>query len=198
MITFKKLSKDIPYIILKDKYDEAIDAGQKNIEAIAISSFNQESREVDSRFVNLKFVDKKKFIFFTNYNSPKSIAFNSHNQIGALLYWQSTNTQIRMKAKITKTPYEFNQKYFEERSIHKNTLAISSNQSQIVNSYNDVIVKYEETKKTADLLKCPDYWGGYSFTPYFFEFWQGHESRLNKREAYECCNGKWKRSFLEP
>ena len=31
-----------------------------------------EKSEVDSRYVNLKFIECKKFIFFSNYNSPKS------------------------------------------------------------------------------------------------------------------------------
>ena len=33
----------------------------------------------------------------------KHHAFNSHNQIAALVYWPSINVQIRMKAKIKKT-----------------------------------------------------------------------------------------------
>jgi pyridoxine/pyridoxamine 5'-phosphate oxidase len=33
----------------------------------------------------------------------KHLAFNSHNQIAALVYWPSINVQIRMKAKIKKT-----------------------------------------------------------------------------------------------
>ena len=103
MIEFNNISNEPPYLIFKKKYLEAIGAGQTNIEAIAISSFNKKIDEVDSRFVNLKFINDINFIFFTNYNSSKSQAFSSNNQIGALFYWPSTNTQIRMKAKINKT-----------------------------------------------------------------------------------------------
>ena len=40
-------------------------------------------------------------LFFFNYSSPKSKDFfESHNQITALIYWNSINVQIRMKAKI--------------------------------------------------------------------------------------------------
>ena len=35
MIKFNKLSQELPYIIFKDKYNEALNAGQKNIEAKA-------------------------------------------------------------------------------------------------------------------------------------------------------------------
>ena len=49
-----------------------------------------------------------------------------------------------------------------------------------------------------DLKKCPDFWGGYSFTPYYFEFWEGHESRLNKREVYKKSDDIWKHFILQP
>jgi pyridoxine/pyridoxamine 5'-phosphate oxidase len=77
-------------------------------------------------------------------------------------------------------------------------LAISSNQSSVIKSYASVENEYKKTLKNKNLNICPDYWGGYSFTPYYFEFWQGHEFRLNKREAYELNNSQWMHSYLEP
>ena len=56
MIKFNNLNKEIPYLHFKKKYDEAFDAGQKGIEAISISSYNKEISEVNSRYVNLKFI----------------------------------------------------------------------------------------------------------------------------------------------
>ena len=198
MIKFNNLNQDIPYQLLKEKYDEAVDAGQKGIEAISISSFNKDINEVDSRYVNLKFINKDEFIFFSNYDSPKAAAFNSHNQIAALIYWSSINVQIRMKAKVKKTSKEFNQKYFFDRSEEKNALAISSNQSNEIVSYNQVKENYNKSLNNDDLRKCPEYWGGYSFTPCYFEFWEGHESRINKREVFQKIDGVWKQSILQP
>ena len=119
MIKFNNLHNEIPYQLLKEKYDQALNAGQKAIEAISISSYNKETKEVDSRYVNLKYISNDEFIFFSNYDSPKASAFNSHDQIAALLYWSSINVQIRMKAQIKKTSKEFNQKYFSNRSEKK-------------------------------------------------------------------------------
>jgi len=198
MIKFNNLNQEKHYQLLKEKYDEALDVGQENIEAISISSFNKETGEVDSRYVNLKFIINDEFIFFSNYNSPKAFAFNSHNQIAALIYWSSINIQIRMKAKVKKTSKEFNQKYFFDRSEEKNALAISSNQSNEIVSYNQVKENYNKSLNNDDLRKCPEYWGGYSFTPYYFEFWEGHESRINKREVFQKIDGVWKQSILQP
>ena len=198
MIKFNNLNQEIPYLLFKEKYDEAVDKGQKTIEATSISSCNREINEVDSRYVNLKFISNDEFIYFSNYDSPKASSFNSHNQIAALLYWPSINFQIRMRAKIKRTTDEFNQKYFFDRSEEKNALAISSNQSKKIGSFEQVKKNYNKSLKNDDLKKCPKYWGGYSFKPYEIEFWEGNEFRLNKRNLYTKDNTGWNHFILEP
>ena len=197
MIQFENPIQETPYLIFQENYEEAIKANQKNIEAISISSYSKEKKEVNSRYVNLKLVNERKFIFFSNYNSPKSKEFENHNQITALIYWNNTNTQIRMKAFIKKTSKEFNQDYFAKRDVKKNALAISSYQSSTIDSYETLQKNYEICLKKSNLNECPDYWGGYSFVPYYFEFWEGHKSRLNKREVYKFQNDEWIHSFLQ-
>ena len=64
MIQFNNLNQEIPYLVFKEKYNESLNAKQKNIEAISISSYNSEMSEVDSRYVNLKFISNDEFIFF--------------------------------------------------------------------------------------------------------------------------------------
>lgn len=198
MIEFKNLCQEKPYLMFKNKYFEALDAGQNNIEAISISSYNKHLSEVDARYVNLKFIDKRNFIFFSNYESPKSLAFKSFNQISALIYWPSINTQIRMKAKICRTSLNYNNEYFKNRSVEKNALAICSNQSQFISSYDEVIKKYNHVKKEKDLSQCPNYWGGFSFTPYHFEFWEGHDSRINKRRVFNKIDSGWSEFNIQP
>ncbi len=198
MISFQNLNKEPPFNIFYKNYLRALKARQKNIEAISISSFNKKRNEVDSRFVNLKYVNEDKFIFFSNYNSPKAESFNSHDQIAALVYWSSINIQIRMKAKIKKTSNEFNQKYFFERSKKKNALSISSNQSKPVSSFEKVKENYDKSLQGDDLKKCPDYWGGFSFKPYEIEFWHGNQYRLNRRDLYSKKDNNWSHIILEP
>ena len=198
MIEFIDVNEAIPFQIFESKYYEALNAGQKNIEAISISSFNTKMHEVTSRYINLKFVKNEDFIFFTNYDSPKAQSFNSHNQVAALVFWPSINIQIRMKAIIKRTSNEYNQKYFFDRSEEKNALAISSNQSKPIDSYNQVKENYNKSLKNDDLKKCPEFWGGYSFTPYYFEFWEGNKFRLNKRNLYRKDNTNWNHFILEP
>jgi len=198
MITFQNLNNQYPYLKLKEKYDEAIQCNQELIEAISVSSFSHVKNEVDSRFVNLKFINNEEFIFFSNYDSPKSKQFISHDQVSVLIFWSKINTQIRIKAKIKKIPGAYSKEYFRNRSQYKNALAISSKQSEQIDSYESVKIQYEKVLAKEDLTVCPEYWGGFSFTPYSFEFWEGNDSRLNKREAYSLINGIWSESILQP
>ena len=198
MINFLNISNEEPMIILRDLYNTAITNKQLNIEAIFISSFSHKLQEANSRIVNIKSIIGNEFIFFSNYDSPKSIEFEEQNKISAIFFWNAINVQIRMKAEIKRTSYEFSQKHFMERPTKKNALAISSNQSKPIDSYNQVKENYNKSLKNDDLKKCPEFWGGYSFTPYYFEFWEGHESRLNKREAYEKSDDSWKHLILQP
>ena len=198
MIQFKNLNQEEPYQLFKERYDKALLAGQNSIEAISISSFNKNINEVSSRFVNLKFIRNEEFIFFSNYESPKASSFNSFNQVAALVYWQSINVQIRIKAKIKKTSKEFNQKYFFDRSKEKNALAISSSQSRKIDSFETIKENFNKSLKNDDLKKCPNYWGGYSLTPFEIEFWEGNEFRINKRNLYKKNYTTWDHFILEP
>lgn len=198
MVIIKNIPETEPYKLFKKFYNLSLKNNQQSIEAIAISSFDKENNEVDSRYVNLKYVLNEEWIFFSNYQSKKAHHFLTHNQISALFFWNNINVQIRMKGKINKTTRKFNSNYFAQRDEKKNALAISSKQSQVIGSYEDVVHRYNESIENNDLTKCPKYWGGFSFTPYYFEFWQGHDSRINKRDVYEFINNEWIHNHLQP
>ncbi|MAZ79966.1 MAG: pyridoxamine 5'-phosphate oxidase [Gammaproteobacteria bacterium] len=198
MIEFINYSSEKPYLKLKKCYENALNNHQSNIEAISISSYSQKEKEVDSRFVNLKIINNNELIFFSNYRSEKSIQFEDHNQIAAIFYWDSINTQIRMKATIKKTSINLNKSHFKKRSKEKNALAISSKQSKKIISYEKVLKNFQMAYGNSDLTACPEYWGGYAFTPYYFEFWEGHSSRINKRDFYELIEGNWNDGILQP
>jgi pyridoxamine 5'-phosphate oxidase len=198
MIKFINSSHCKPYKLLRQHYENALKLGQNNIEAISIASYSKKNNEVNSRFVNLKYVDDSNFIFFTNYNSPKSVEFEEHNQISALIFWDQINLQIRMKATITKTDLNYNNQHFQQRSHEKNALAISSMQSEKINSYDEITKNFNYSMIHDDLKSCPGHWGGFSFTPFYFEFWEGHEKRINKRNSYLKNNNNWIHSVLQP
>jgi pyridoxamine 5'-phosphate oxidase len=199
VIHFKEIEHSDPYIIFKKLYDQALQANEAYIEAFNISSLNKATMEIDARFVNLKYVKNNEWTFFTNYNSPKAIQFKSFEHIAAVFFWKKTNIQIRIKASIRKTDSNFSDYHFLNRSLDKNALAISSDQSCEIESFELVKNKYNETLKSLPKkLKRPNYWGGFTFTPYYFEFWEGGKSRLNQRSIYQMNDDKWIHKHLQP
>lgn len=199
MIKFIDINNSAPYRRFIEFYNAAISKNQNCIEVLSISTYSKINKEVDSRYVNLKYVRDDEWIFFTNYESNKSIQISEHNQISALLYWDRINVQIRLKAKIYKTDTIFSDYHYKKRGLDKNALAHSSNQSKRINAYEKVVQNYNEKKASIELLNLrPQYWGGFSFKPYYFEFWEGHESRINKREVFTSKNNKWHSYILQP
>lgn len=198
MIKFIKLCSGEPYRLFVDYYESAFLNSQSNIESACISTFSKEHDEVDARFVNIKFLEKESFIFFSNYNSPKSQQIATHSQISAVFFWNSINVQIRIKANISRLNSKKSDKYFIDRSKEKNALAISSDQSKKIKSYELIKQKYHKVLLNKNLKICPSYWGGFSFIPYSFEFWEGNDFRINKRKLFEKTQSDWKTSILEP
>lgn len=199
MIKIKKMSREEPYIKFKQFYEKALNSGESNIEAVCISSFNKNLQEVNSRFVNLKYIIGDEWTFFSNYNSVKAVEFESNQNISAVFFWKNIYTQIRIKGKIYISSKKLSDQHYKNRSREKNALSYISNQSQKIKSYRSIISKYKDALEKKDGLDIrPDYWGGYSFIPHYFEFWQGHEFRINKREAYIKENTRWSKNILEP
>ncbi len=201
MIKILKLNDSEPYKVFNEHYLKALKAGEQHIEAISVASLDNVKLVVDSRYVNLKYINDDEWIFFSNYQSKKAAQFETHDQVAVSILWKSIYVQVRMMATIKKTSKNFSDKHFLNRSDKKNALAISSNQSNVTNSYDDVLEKYNKVLENKEILKSrPDYWGGYSFQPYSFEFWEGNSYRLNKREKFVFSenNGVWLKQFLQP
>ena len=143
-------------------------------------------------------IEEENFIFFSNYNSKKAQQFYMNNNIAALFFWNEINTQIRIKAKIYKLDESQSDSYFKKRLKEKNALAISSSQSEHISSFDLIQKNYLHALNNANLTSRPKYWGGYRFVPHEFEFWVGHEYRLNQRTHFKLINKDWKKALLQP
>ena len=199
MIKIESLKNDEPYLKYQELYDLALSKNQNQIERILIASFNTDLKEVNARYVNLKYVIKDEWIFFSNYESVKAKDFLTHNQITAVSYWSSIDVQIRMKATINKSSKEFSDKHFSLRSKEKNALAHSSNQSMPIDGFEEVKKNYENFLANEELIsQRPKNWGGFYFVPNYFEFWEGNKFRLNKRDEFKFIEDKWIESTLQP
>jgi pyridoxamine 5'-phosphate oxidase len=177
-------------------YNDALKKGQLNIEAICIST-SSENGIPSSRMVNIKYVEDNNFVFFTNYNSKKSNDLKNNNNISCVFYWPSIDNQIRINGIAEKIDSKESDIHFNNRDRKKNALAISSNQSKKIISYEKVLEQYQEVLNSNDCLKRPEYWGGFKIIPQYYEFWLGNDSRINKREVFELIDNKWNKYILE-
>ena len=197
MISFIDISDQEPYSKFLKLYNDAYESGQGNIEAACISSISCKNKP-NSRFINIKYVHNKDFVFFTNYNSQKANDFDNNNFVSLAFFWNSTKIQIRINGVIEKTSKKFSDDHWKTRNVEKNALAFSSKQSSIISSFKMVKDKYSDSLANSDLSKRPEYWGGYKILPKSFEFWQGDKFRLNKRELFIFKNDGFIKYILEP
>ena len=152
MIILQNIPDEKPYAIFMDYFQKAISKKQKSIEAINISSFNKETNQINSRLVNLKYIIKNKWYFFSNYDSPKAKDFESFNEISAVQFWPVINIQIRIKGKIFRASEDFSDTHYKKRSKEKNALAHSSYQSMPIDGFEEVKKNYENFLANEELI----------------------------------------------
>lgn len=187
-----------PILEIHKLYTKALKSNQKSPEAFIISTSC--NNMPSSRCVNIKEIKQNKFIFFSNYRSRKGMEINKNKNVAGLFYWNSINCQIRIEGRIKKLSTMQSDSHFINREYKKNIAAISSNQSNIIDSYREIEEKYEKTfqKYKNTTMKRPKYWGGYEINPNSLEIWIGNKNRLNYRVKYILERKKWNSYILEP
>ena len=184
-----------PFIHFYKFYEDALKHGQLFVESACLGTVCENNKS-HSRFINIKYINDN-FIFYTNYNSPKSKQVEKNNNVSLTFFWNTVNTQIRINGKISKLNNFFNDSHWSKRSNEKKALAISSKQSKNIKSYDEVVDNYKKILISSKMDR-PSYWGGYSIKPLSFELWKGHENRLNKRILYKLKHEKWIKEYLQP
>ena len=146
-----------------------------------------------SRVVLLKHFDQNGFVFYTNYESDKSIDISNNKFVSMNFYWPNLERQVRISGKANRISAEKSDTYFKSRPKESKIGALLSHQSEEIDLNYDFSERFQKIKdsfKNSE-IKRPDNWGGIIIKPNFFEFWQGKPSRLHDRLAYELIDGNW-------
>lgn len=104
-----------------------------------------------------------------------------------LFYWDPMNKQVRIEGSVEFLPDSEADEYFSMRPKKSQLGAAASDQSQVVDSRETLIQRYNELEeKYADVGKIPKpcTWGGIRIIPHSYEFWQGQSSRLHDRIVF--------------
>ncbi len=138
------------------------------------------------RSVLLKGLDKRGFVFFTNFGSRKSQQIAGNAKVSLLFPWISIHRQVAVTGTATKIPATESLKYFITRPFGSQIGAWSSPQSSVISSRSILEAKLDEMKrkfKKGD-VPLPSFWGGFRVAPETVEFWQGGQNRIHDRFLY--------------
>ena len=197
-LTEENINKN-PFKQFEIWFEEAKKIGLKDPNAMNVASATKNGIP-SSRMVLLKAYSEEGFIFYTNYTSRKSGEILDNPIVALNFFWDALERQIRIEGEIKKVEKEVSDAYFNSRSRLSQLGAHASNQSQIIENYEELTDKlnsFEEKYKDKDIPR-PDHWGGFIVIPSSIEFWQGHDGRLHDRLKFEKENTNWVLKRLSP
>ena len=147
---------------------------------------------VSARVCLLKAVDRRGFVFYTNYESRKGRQIHDNPWVSLCFFWPVLDRQVRVEGVAIKTTEEESEAYFATRPRGSQLGAWASNQSQVIMGRGDIEGKVADMDNTYRdrPVPRPPHWGGYRVIPTFVEFWQGREDRLHDRFVYRLRDAK--------
>lgn len=193
----KSLDKN-PIVQFSKWFDDVIkfEILQPNTMILATANSN----EIGIRTVLLKYFDNDGFVFFTNYQSNKSLQIQQRPQASLLFSWLDLERQVKIFGKVEKISLADSNKYFSIRPKKSQIGALASKQSLVIPSREFLLDKFSSIEKEyfEKEIPPPDFWGGYRVIPDNIEFWQGAENRLHDRFIYQKTDKGWSINRLAP
>ncbi len=185
---------DSPIAQFRHWWQDAADSQIVEMNAMTVATTDKEGRP-DARTVLLKAFDEGGFVFFTNYNSAKSMQLDNNANCCILFFWKELERQVRINGVAEKITIKESIDYFNSRPEGSKIGAWASPQSMVVAGKAMLVETfqyYTERFKHGKIPK-PPHWGGYRVKPIRMEFWQGRPSRMHDRILYtQSADDKWK------
>jgi pyridoxamine 5'-phosphate oxidase len=177
---------------------EALEAEVSEPTAMTLATADDEGRP-SARIMLLKALDARGFVFYTNYESRKGRQLAARPNAALTFFWKELERQVRIEGAIEKVSAAESDEYFASRPLGSRIGAWASTQSATIASrpWLEARVKAAE-EQYGNNPPRPPHWGGFRVIPGWLEFWQGRQSRLHDRIAYERKAGGWTISRLSP
>jgi pyridoxamine 5'-phosphate oxidase len=181
-------------------WDDAMLAGIEEMNAMTLATVTVDDT-ADARMVLLKGFDEHGFVFFTNYNSEKSIQLDSNPRCCLLFHWKELERQVRIHGIAAKISAHESLEYFNARPEGSKIGAWASPQSKIVagKAWLEETFNYYKERFKHGVIAKPPHWGGYRVKMHRIEFWQGRPNRMHDRIQYsKSGENKWLIERLAP
>jgi pyridoxamine 5'-phosphate oxidase len=170
-----------------------------NYEAMALATAAS-SGKISVRFVLLKGIDERGFVFFTDARSRKGRELRDNPRASFAHYWQPKGRQVRVEGRVEEvTPAEADA-YWSTRPRQSQLAASASHQSARLRSRAEIVARFAwlARKFKGREVPRPSCWTGFRVRPDSIEFWTHREHRLHDREIYLRHGRGWRRDLLQP
>jgi pyridoxamine 5'-phosphate oxidase len=166
-------------------YDDASSAGVTEPNAIVVCTADADGRP-DARFVLVRGVDARGFVFHTNYDSVKSRDLIANPRAAGVFAWLDLHRQVRVRGPVTRVSEAESDEYFASRPRDSQLGAWASPQSEVIadRAALDQLVADVEARFSGGAVPRPAFWGGWRLGVDEIEFWQGRRNRLHDRVRY--------------
>jgi len=147
-------------------YEGAASAGVAEPNAMTVSTIDKYSAP-DSRVVLARSVDKNGFVFYTNYDSAKSLQLITNPVASAVFAWLDLHRQVRVRGTVQRVSEQQSDEYFASRPRESQIGAWASPQSQVIPDRNFIEARLIEVReKFGDgQIARPETWGGWCIRP---------------------------------
>jgi len=170
-----------------------------NYEAMALAT-EAGSGKISVRFVLLKGIDERGFVFFTDARSRKGHELRNNPRASFAQYWQPKGRQVRVEGRVEEvTPAEADA-YWSTRPRQSQLASSASHQSARLRSRAELLARFARLarKFRGREVPRPPLWTGFRVRPDAIEFWTHREHRLHDREIYLWHGRGWRRDLLQP
>jgi pyridoxamine 5'-phosphate oxidase len=193
------MTSDDPIATFTELFEQAKRSGLEEPEAMVLSTVDKDGRP-SSRYVLLKELDARGFVFYTNLESRKARALAANPYAALCFYWPPLDKQVRIEGDVERVSDEDADAYFATRPRESQLGAWASKQSSALDSRASLEQQVEETRARFEgrAVPRPSYWSGYRVVPTAIEFWTRHAARLHDRAHFTREHGRWVRTLLYP
>ena len=187
-----------PIDIFSNWLEEAKISEVNDYDAMAFSTVSDDGFP-SVRMVLLRKFDKNGFVFFTNYNSRKSIEIASNAKGALCFHWKSLRKQVRAVGRIEKASTKESDDYYYSRPLGSRIGAWASKQSKKLDNRNILLNRVKDYENQfKDDPPRPEFWGGYRLIPKEIELWSDGKFRLHDRFKFVLVDNQWEAQRLYP